>query len=188
MEIVSGYNRKCKNNIGGVKAVWLLTWKPYSRSQIITVGNTVVTFPQSFVYKFESLTTPTANETMNENDGGKYYEQSLTMSFKSNWSRDFDKFLKKDFRALILDNNGLYRIFGLYNGLECKKVDFKTGGGKNEMNGYTFTLEGQEEKQSFFIVDPFNNGFLEDNSYYLLLQNSDNILTQNSDKIIYRNG
>lgn len=187
MEIVSGYNRKCKNNIGGVKGVWLLTWKPYNRSQIVTNGNKIISFPETFVYKFESVTNVTADEKINENEGGKYYEQSLSMSFKSNWSRDFDKLLNKDYRVLILDNNGLYRIFGLWKGLESKRIDFKTGGAKGEMNGYTFTLEGQEERQSYFIDDPFNIGFIEDNEYYLLFQNSDNILTQNSDKIIYRN-
>ena len=186
--LVGNYSRKCKDSKGGIKSVWLLSWKQYSRSQVVTVENTVVTFPQSFVYKFESVSSVNVEEKMNENEGGKYYEQSLTMSFKSDWSRDFDKLLNKDYRILTLDNNGLYRILGLWKGLECKKIDFKTGGAKGEMNGYTFTLEGQEEKQSYFINNPFSNGFIEDNSYYLLLQNSDNILTQNSDKIIYRNG
>lgn len=163
MEIVSGYNRKCKNNIGGVKSVWLVTWKPYNRSQIVTNNNKLISFPESIAYKFESVTNVTAEEKINENDGGKYYEQNLSMSFKSNLSRDFDKLLNKDFRVLILDNNGYYRIFGLYKGLECKKIDFKSGGAKSELNGYSFSLEGIEEKESFFVDDPFNIGFIENN-------------------------
>lgn len=182
--LVGNYNRKCKDSIGGVKAVWLLTWQHYNRSQIVTNGNILVSFPESFVYKFESLTIPNADEKMNENEGGKYYEQTISLTIQTNSKREFDKLLNKDYRALILDNNGLYRIFGLYNGMECDKIDFKTGGAKADLNGYNFTLTAKEEKQSVFILDPFDNGFIED-TFYILAQNSDIITSQNNDKLIY---
>jgi hypothetical protein len=90
------------------------------------------------------------------------------MTFKADNAKEFDLLLKNDWRVAFQDNNGLYRIFGLYNGMQCGNVDFKTGGGKSDLNGYTFTLTAQEEKQSFFIEDLEETGLIEDGfDYYL---------------------
>lgn len=162
------YNRKCKDNLGGVKAVWLLRWQPYTRSQIVTSGNFLVSFPETFIFKFESLTMPNANEVQQENEGGKFFEQSLSMTFKAENAREFDTLIKNDWRVAFQDSNGLYRIFGLYNGMQCGNVDFKTGGGKSDLNGYTFTLTAQEEKQSLFIESLQDTGLIEEGfDYYL---------------------
>jgi len=185
MEIVSGYNRKCRSSIAGVKAVWMLKWQKYNRSQIITNGNVLVDFPDTFIHRFDSLTTPTASETIQENEGGKFYEQTISMSFKATTSREFDQLIKSDYRLVFQDNNGLYRIFGLYNGMQCGAIDYVTGGAKNELNGYRFTLTGQEEKESFFIEDLAAVGLTEE-EFFLLFQNDDFMVTQNNDKLIYR--
>lgn len=185
MEIVSGYNRKCKDSIAGVKTVWLLKWQKYNRSLIVTDGNYLVGFPDTFIYKFESLTPPTASEQIVTSEGGKAYEQTITMSFKAPSSRDFDQLIKNDYRLVFLDNNGLYRIFGLYNGVQCGAIDFRTGGAKSETNGYSFTLTGMEEKQSFFIENLIDLGLTEE-TFYLLFQNNDFMVSQNNDKLIYR--
>lgn len=67
MEIVSGHNRKCKDSLGGVKTAWLLKWQKYNRSQIVTDGQFLTTFPETFIFRFESITPPTASETQQEN-------------------------------------------------------------------------------------------------------------------------
>ncbi len=185
MEIVNSYSRKCKNSLGGVKAVWLLKWQKYNRSQITTDGQFLTVFPESFIFRFDSVTPVTVNEKQQENEGGKFFEQTLSMSFKATTSREFDQILKNDWRCLIQDNNGLYRIFGLWNGLQSDSIDFKTGGTKNELNGYSFTLTGQEEKGSYFIVDPTTLGLTEE-EFFLLFQNNDFLITQNNNKLIYR--
>lgn len=185
MEIVSGYDRKCRSSIAGVKAVWLLKWQKYSRSQIITNGNILVDFPDTFIFRFDSVTPPIANETIQENEGGKFYEQTISMSFKATTSREFDQLIKNDYRLVFQDNNDVYRIFGLFNGVQCGNIDFKTGGGKNELNGYSFTLTGQEEKESFFIEDLAAIGLTEE-EFFLLFQSADFMVAQNTDKLIYR--
>lgn len=107
------------------------------------------------------------------------------MSFKATTSREFDQMLKNDWRCGVLDNNGVYRIFGLYNGLECNSIDFKTGGAKNELNGYSFTLSGREENSAYFIESLEELGLTEE-GFLLLFQNNDFIITQNNNNIIYR--
>jgi len=185
MEIISGYTRKCKDSQGGIKSVWLLKWVKYNRSQIVTNGNYLTTFPETFIFRFDSVTQPTANEQQQENEGGKFFEQNISMSFKAKTSREFEQIIKSDWRVLVLDNNGLYRIFGLFNGMQCGNIDFKTGGGKSELNGYTFTLTGQEQHEAYFITDPTDLGLTEED-FFLLFQKNDFMLMQNDNNIIYR--
>lgn len=185
MEIVSGYNRKCRDTIGGVNTVWLLKWQKYNRSQIVTNGNYLTMFPDTFIFRFDSVTPANATETQQENEGGKFFEQTISMSFKAKTSRDFDQIIKNDWRCLVLDNNGLYRIFGLYNGLQSSAIDYKSGGSKSELNGYSFTLSGQEEYPAYFIENPTELGLTEED-FFLLFQNNDFMLMQNNNNIIYR--
>lgn len=181
MEIVSGYNRKCKDSQGGVKAVWLLKWQKYNRSQIVIENNYLVDFPEEFVFKFESLTMPNANETMQENEGGKFYEQSISLTIRTEDKHEISKLQNNDYRVLFLDNNGLYRIFGLYNGAQVGNIDFKTGGAKGDLNGFTFTFTAQEERQSvFYDFDA------EQETFYILTENGDIINAENNDRLIYQ--
>lgn len=177
--------RKCKSSIGGIKAVWLLKWQKYPRSLIQVSGNYLIGFPDTFIHKFESITPPVATETIQENDGGKFYEQSITMSFKSDWSREFAELMTSDYRLVFLDNNGFYRIFGLYSGMRSDAINFASGGTKGELNGYTFTLNGQEETESLFIESLEGLGLTEE-TFYLLFQDGDNIVTQANDKLILK--
>jgi hypothetical protein len=183
--ITSGYERSCKDSIGGVKKVWLLKWQSYTRSQMPVVDNVLTSFPSSFVYEFESLTIPNANEQMQEDAGGKFYEQSISLNLKSELNREFQIIQDNDWRVLFQDNNGLYRIFGLYYGMQSGNIDYKTGGAKNEFNGYSFTLTAKEEKQSVFVVDPFDIGFVAEN-FYRITQAGDIRDTQDNHQRIYK--
>jgi len=160
MEIVSGYNRKCKDKISGVKGIWLLKYRKYNRSEIVINGNELVSFPETFVYRFHSLQNPSANETMQQNEGGKYYEQTISLTFAGTEIGEIELLQKLDFRMLILDNNGLYRIFGLWNGLQGGNITYTTGNSKSDLNGFKIDFNGLEESESAYIENPFEVGFI----------------------------
>ena len=88
MEIVNGFNRKCKDAISGVTQIWLLKYKKYSRSQIVTNGNYLVSFPETFIYEFNSVQNPAPSETMEQNEGGKFYNQSISLTFPNSSTKD----------------------------------------------------------------------------------------------------
>ena len=166
MEIISGYSRKCKDSIGGVKGVWIMKWLNHSLSQIVTNGNQLTSFPEVFIYKFESIENVNASETQETDDGGKYWKQSLSLTFSGSDVSNIEILQRVDTRILILDNNGLYRIFGLYNGMLGGNIDYTTGGGKSDLNGIKISFEGKEEKQSVFVDSPFEIGFIEEGFNY----------------------
>lgn len=161
MEIVIGYLRKCKDRKAGIKGIWLLKFVNYGRGLIVTSGNTLVSFPESFVYRFNFVENPSVNENQQQNEGGKYFDQNISLTFVGAEIKQLELLQKIDVRMLVLDNNGLYRVYGLWNGLQGGNLTYTTGNGKSDLNGFKIDFNGLEENESAFVTDPFNIGFVE---------------------------
>jgi len=180
--ITSGYNRKCKDNLGGVDEIYLFPFVNYSRSQINVSENILVTFPTTTIYKFYSNGSPNANESQEQDDGGKYYNQTLALELQgANESENISKLLRKDYRLIFRDRNGLYRIFGLYNGLEAGTLNYDTGSGKSDFNGFKIDFSGKEEYQSFFINDLEEAGFFNADFDYRITEAGEFRITENNE-------
>jgi len=83
---------------------------------------------------------------------------------------NLQKLLNKDYQIIFKDRNGLYRIFGLYTGLEMLTFNSSTGGAKAEMNGFKLSFEGKEERGSYFISDLESVGFFDVNTNYRITE------------------
>lgn len=178
--ITEGRNRVCKNSLGGISKLWLFPYVKYNRSQIVINGNILETFPNTTIYRFGFSGNPAPSETQSENEGGKYYDLGLTFDLaKSDGSFNIEKLIKKDYRLIFQDNNGLYRIFGLYTGMICENIAYNSGGGKSDLNGFTIDLSGQEEKGSFFINDLEDAGFFDADFNYRILESGEFRITEN---------
>lgn len=189
--LTSGYNRKCKDSLGGIYKIWLLKYVKYRRSQIITDGNYLISFPDSFIYRFDSLENPNFSESQETDEGGKFYNQSISLSFNTTDFFDVEEYESLFFRILIQDNNGLYRILGLYNGMEASNIQYVTGGSKSDKNGVKIDFNGREEKGSFFINDLDDAGFIDNGTnetFFLNWQYGAPIYLQNNDLLISQNG
>lgn len=191
MEIVNGYNRKCKESIGGVRKVWLCKYVKYSRSQILTDGNILVSFPDTFIYSFHSVEASNASETMEQAEGGKFFNQSISVAFQGADPKEIELLQNIDFRILYLDNNGVYKVFGLHNGMESGIITYETGSSKNTLNGFRINFTGKEKEEAVFIDNLAVVGFIEEDTvvtHNLLLQNSDFFMLENNDNLILQNG
>jgi len=189
MEIIKGYNRKCKDSVGGVRKVWLKPYVKYSRSQIITDDNTLLQFPESIIYEFVSIANPNFTETVEFSDGGDFYNQTVSLTFSKKESKNLRYLKCGEYRIIIQDNNLVYHIFGLYTGLQVTGLNYTTGGTKTDLNGIRLDFTAKEEKGSFFLENLdlfFNNGTEE--TFYLLLQNGLPLYTQNNNNLILQNG
>lgn len=187
--LVSGRDRVCKNSQGGIQNLWLFPYVKYNRSQIITNGNVLASFPTTTIYRFNLNSNPTPTSTQAENAGGKYYDMAISLDFiGSNDSENLQKLLKKDYRLIFQDRNGLFRIFGLYTGLICESLTFNTGSGKTELNGFNLSFNGQEEKGSFFINDLENAGFFDADFDYRITEAGEFRILENNEFRITNNG
>jgi hypothetical protein len=180
MVLTGGITRGCKDNLGGISQIWLFPFVRYNRSQIITNENVLVTFPSSTIYRFDFLGDVNVSETMEENEGGKFYNISIPLQLT--WRENIvniEKFLKRDFRIIALDRNGKYRLFGVYVGLLCESLTFNTGSSKTDFNGFNLTFTGQEDKQSLFINDLEEAGFSDADFRYRITQTGEFRITEN---------
>jgi len=180
--VLSGYNRKCKDSIAGVSEIYLFPYVQYSRSQIVTNGNVLETFPTTTIYKFYSNGDPIANESQEQDDGGKFFNQSIALELQgANDNENVSKLQRKDYRLIFRDRNGLYRIFGLYVGLEAGTINYNTGGSKAEFNGFKIDFTGKEEYQSFFINDLEEAGFFNADFDYRITEAGEFRLTETNE-------
>lgn len=182
---ISGYTRKCKDSLGGLKKVYLFPYVKYSRSQIVLNGNILVTYPNTTIYEFEVETNPSVSQTQSEENGGKYFSISLSLDLPNTLGYDFQKVLNKDYNIIIEDRNGKLRFLGNRNGLECTSLNYDTGSSKNSFSGLKLTFEGKEEGEAWFINYLENAGFyIFGQGEFLLQENGDFLLQEDGFKIL----
>jgi len=180
--VTSGYLRKCKDSLAGVSEIYLFPFVKYSRSQIVINGNILETFPDTTIYKFYANGNPNPNESQETEAGGKYFNQSISLDLQyKDDAYQLSKLLNKDYRLIFKDRNGLYRIFGLYTGLEAGQLDYATGGSKSDLNGFKIDFSGKEEKGSFFIENLEDTGFFDADFNYRILESGEFRLTEDNE-------
>ena len=174
----------CKDNIGGIRKVFIFPFIDYAYTLIVgTRGQVITSFPATDIYEF-AVTGGLMNETINNDDDGIFYDQSLTFTLKKQdktTTYELDQLTKYHIRYIVELNDGRYKIGGLYNGASLE-FDSTSGGAKNELNGYNLTIKSEEEWQSSFIDDLSSAGFTI--SQNLLLEDFDGLLTEDELEII----
>tara|TARA_R110000803_G_scaffold15730_1_gene43369 strand:- start:30 stop:1304 length:1275 start_codon:yes stop_codon:yes gene_type:complete len=185
--INTGVIRTCKTYQGGIDKVYLFPFVKYSRSQIETDGVYLNEFPVTEVFDFD-VVNESYTESSNNDSGGVYYSQNLSFDIPVTTSQsEAYKLVKRDYRAIILDRVGNYRILGLYNGLEATLTN-STGSNKNSLNGYKITLKGKEENQAYFLTN-FSTGFdIFDPKTFTFKVQSGNTGTSNNDQFTITTG
>jgi len=179
--ITRGHDKTCKSQNGGIKKVYIFTYVKYKRSQIDTTNLVLNSFPETNIYEFEPLKGITVNQKMDDDDGGKYYTQTIDLRFSGTQDTFIlQKIIKKDVRIIVEDNNGNLRLLGAYNGLICESINSETGGSKSEFNGLTFSFTGDERNEALFINDLSDVGFFRG---FLLLEDGFYILLEDGSKI-----
>jgi hypothetical protein len=179
----NGIGRACKNAVSGYDIIYLFPWVKYSRSQIIIDGHKLVTFPSTLIYAF-SVYNASFTEPQTTEDGGKFYTQNVSYDLpRIELNPSFTKLVNDDYRAIVKDRNGFYRIVGLYNGL-ISELNQTTGDSKNSFNGYKIQMEGMEILSALFIDDLEDAGFIISEDNFLLLEDGTPILTEGNEEII----
>ncbi len=134
LDLQQGRNRECKSSVSGISKLYLFPFTKYSRSQIVRTGLTLTTFPDTIIYDFSGVDLGFTQDQQFEN-GSKFYNQNLNAKFiKIQIFDEFRKLLKKDYRAIVKDRNGNFRLLGAYNGLTTE-LNRDTGSSNAAFNG-----------------------------------------------------
>lgn len=178
--INSGRKTFFKSSQGGIRKVYLSGFVPYQRNQFSFNGNVLTSIPTTFVYEFELNGSGNRFTSSFQSDS---YNQTLNLEFKK---QDLETTIQMEalnymeLRALILDNNGNYLLFGLDNGLTSDGLNIVSGGARADFNGYRLTLQGKEKHQTPFVLNPFEIGFIlaEENEDFYQFQDLEAFLFQ----------
>lgn len=174
----------CRDNIGGIRKIFLFPFVEYSHTQILgTRGEDVTTFPATDIYEFAITGGSMIEDSQNEPEGLSY-NQNVSFTLKKqdfDTTRELFQISQYDIRYIVEFNTGEHKIGGLFNGASLS-FDTDSGGAKNTFNGYNVKLESKEEWQSAFIDDLGGAGFTI--LHHLLLPDGDDFLTPDGKKII----
>jgi len=191
MEIISGYGRKCKDGLGGVKKIWLMPYVKYRYNEIITDDVNLLSFPETIIYEFKSLQNPVFSETMEITEGGDFYNQTISLVFAKKEAKKLRYLKNLEFRIIVQDNNNVHHIFGLRTGLSITGMNYTTGSVKTDLNGIKIDFTAKDEEGSFFIENLSDAGFFDngtEETFYLLFENGLPIYLQNNNNLISQNG
>jgi hypothetical protein len=178
----------CYNNIGGIKNVYLFKYVDTAYNLIVTSGLELITFPDTFIYKYE-LQTGSFTENIQNDEQGVLYQQNCSFTLVQQdllTTNEVDKLTKIDLRYIVEFNDGTYRIGGLYNGAKVTSLDLTSGGSKGSFNGYSISINSSEISEAYYISDLVDVGFdiVGDVDDYLF-QNEGNFVFQNLNNFIF---
>lgn len=174
--------RHCKQTIGGIRSVLLAPYKNLKRSQIVYDGVSLTQFPETFFYRFDLAQGAAFVQQQNQNEGGKYFDISLSLTFNKITAFDnlqFQKLLKKDYFLVILDSNGNYFLLGFRNGVIA-------GGIKTNGTQYTIDFTGQEEELAPFVDDIIESGIITVEGVNYIFQDGKDYIFQDDTNYIFQ--
>lgn len=151
--LTQGYTFDCKDNIGGLEAVWFINWNDVTA--ITEASGTVTAITKSagkVFYKYQ-LVKNTASFTENiqgsiENGTVNFDQQLVIVINKTqvNMRNEILLLSRNNMMAVVKDRNGRYWLAGRYSGLDLLSGSGTSGTTATDRNGYNLTFSGAEKE------------------------------------------
>ena len=169
-DLTTGRTEPCKDNTGGIRRMYVMSFVKYNRSLIAGFGtHTITSFPTTLMFELEGR-----NKKADESYNNGLYEQSLTINLAKQDTETLvllSKINNGITRVITTDHKGINKIYGLENGLDCD-YSIKSGNGKSDFNGYEVELKGREEYKAHFVGNFGSTGFFTEGLTYGCLLSS----------------
>lgn len=138
------------NSQGGSDKIYIFPFVKYYQDVISVVDNYLTVFPSSNIYELKAFNI-SFDEDVNES-----YEQKCSFQLKKILPTDnFKELATSDWRIIIKDNNGYFRMLGLFTGLQGTFTK-STGVNRSDFNGYNFSFDTKEINSAPFLTDLSN--------------------------------
>lgn len=152
----------CKNNINGIKQIFLTPYKKLPRWYFLKGGG----FSGEIKITPIQLQGATAKQTFKD----MAYDQSLSLKIPNLENKDNLKdFESGIYRAVVTDNMNRYWLIGKENGITLSSISSDVGSSKKAFSGYDLTFKGIEIE----VFSQLTNidGFIEDAVLFLSSSN-----------------
>jgi hypothetical protein len=157
-DLTLGRLEACKENAGGIKAVYFVNYDGTLFSGATVSGQeiTALAAPTN-AYKYELKSDTNTYEETNENsreNGTSFWTQTGTIALKVQ-----DKAAQAELKimsygrphVIIEDYNGNFRLAGAEHGCEVQ-VNTAIGGAMGDFTGYNLVITGKERSMAHFIL------------------------------------
>lgn len=163
--ISSGRGHFCQGQVGGIKTIFLANWYDANKITLVTAAadtgivSGLTTASALSFYQFDlDRQTSSFNQTITTGGGGAInYEQALDVHMshdsQESWAR-MQNVTEGVFQVIILDNNGVYYLAGVDNGISVTGGSFAHGGDVafTDYVGYIMQLVGSEPFPAFNLT------------------------------------
>lgn len=151
--LTQGYTFDCKDNIGGLEAVWFINWNDVSAITEASGTVTAITKSSGKVFYKYQLVKNTASFTENiqgsiENGTVNFDQQLVIVINKTqvNMRNEILLLSRNNMMAVVKDRNGRYWLAGRYSGLDLLSGSGTSGTTATDRNGYNLTFSGAEKE------------------------------------------
>lgn len=149
--ITSGYSIDCRENIGGVSAVYIAEFGNItSFAEVSGLVTGITKAAGKRFYKFEvprATANTSSNATASEENGSVFYTHQVVLPLNKRDSATANivrTLAKNKLMVVTLDMDGNYRMYGADHGLYLASTESGSGTAAGDRNGYNITLTGVE--------------------------------------------
>ncbi len=158
-EIALGRTEKCKDAVGGLKAVYFVNWGDMT-DVTYDVTNTdaisaVLGTPSAYKYDLKGNSSFEQTITSSRENGTTFFEQTLNLTLKKLSIVDHKQIKLLAYgrpQVVVEDNNGNLFLCGLEHGMELNSGTIVSGAALGDLSGYTLVLSGQEPVPANFLT------------------------------------
>ena len=157
--ISDGRDEPCKDVVGGIKNVYMLSFKDAGLSPTRASGEEEITdFGADdtwYKYEVKGASSFTQNIQSNRDNGTTFFEQVLELTFKKLTKADTDRIYKIAAgrpHVAVEDYNGNYFLLGEEHGCDATGGTIVSGAAMGDLTGYTLTLTGMERRPANFVT------------------------------------
>jgi hypothetical protein len=157
--IDSGFALGCRDNLGGVKKVYISTFQPDAVYTYNTDGEILTALDVNTFHEFaQEIEVATFNQTANISieNGTIFYTQELSLTFHKNETRTRNLLLmlaKANMSVIVEDQNSQNWLIGKENGVRAINATSNLGKSYGDLNGVTITLQAKEKTTADYITD-----------------------------------
>jgi len=156
--MTSARGLNCRDQVGGVKALYLSTFDPAFYDGLTVTANTISAISAAqTVYRYDVRPqTSSFTVTMNAADAGSAsYDIACEVTLHSMTAADNEELAKVVGSLMVvyvLDANDNVWCLGAQNGVQVTAGTASTGTARADLNGYTLTISGSEATLPLLIT------------------------------------
>lgn len=163
-ELTTGRALGCKNQVGGLKAVYFIDKDDISAITLDAVTDEVESFTAatSTIFQYDLKGSNTLETTINGDDatGTAFMESVLTITLQKQDAATLKEIKMLAYnrpKVFVEDRNGNLFLIGRENGAILTSGTIATGDAFGDLSGYTLTFTAQEKVGSLHVENGVSN-------------------------------